>query len=101
MTYEKVLEIFKDYLERDKDEEVVITSRGYVRFQWAGDFDFCDDGVLVHTPEELFDLLLEDCQSLEEICLTKGRRELTDEDVALAKERCQPYLKKREEAEHD
>lgn len=40
LTYENVLEIFRDYLMRDKEEEVVMTSRGYVRFQWAGDFDF-------------------------------------------------------------
>lgn len=99
LTYEKVLEIFQDYLTRDREEEVVMTSRGYVRFQWAGKSDFCDDGRLVSTPEELFDLLLEDCQGFEEVCLTKGRRELTEEDIATAKERCLPYLERRKEAE--
>lgn len=61
--------------------------------------DFCDDGRLVSIPEKLFDLLLEDCQSFEEVCLTKVRREPTEEDIATAKERCLPYLQKRKEAE--
>ena len=42
----------------------------------------CVDGVLCRTPEELFDLLLEDCLGYEEIRRTKGRGELDEKEQA-------------------
>lgn len=99
LTFEQVLEIFKDYLEMDEEVEVLLTKRGYLRIVWPGNFPFCDDGKLCQTPEELFDLLLEDCQSYYELERTKGRRSLTSEDIRLVKAQCRPYLEKRWEAE--
>ena len=51
LTFEQVLEIFKDYLETDDEVEVLLTKRGYLRIVWPGDFSFCDDGKLCRTPE--------------------------------------------------
>lgn len=99
LTFEQVLEIFKDYLETDDEVEVLLTKRGYLRIVWPGDFSFCDDGKLCRTPEELFDLLLEDCQSYYELERTKRMRSLTPEDIRLVKARCRPYLEKRWEVE--
>lgn len=99
LTFEQVLEIFKDYLAQDNEVEVIRTKRGYLRITWAGDFPFCDEGQLGETPEILFDVLLEDCQNYYEVELTKGRRELTPEDTRQAIEKCRSYIEKRLEVE--
>ena len=78
--FEKVLEIFRDYLDRDLEEEVLPCRNGYLRVTWNGDSRYCVDGILCRTPEELFEVLLSDYQSYEEIRLTRGRREVTAED---------------------
>lgn len=75
LTFEKVLEIFKDYLALDTELEVCKSRYGYIRveFNEIGDIlDYCS-GVVCRTPEELFDVLLDDFQGYEEIRLTKGR----------------------------
>lgn len=99
LTFEQVLEIFKDYLAQDNEVEVIQTKRGYLRITWAGDFPFCDEGQLCETPEILFDVLLEDCQNYYEVELTMGRRELTPEDMKQASAKCRPYIEKRLEVE--
>ena len=98
MRFEQVLEIFRDYMELDKELEVVKTKKGYLRIIWYDNLPYCEDGYLCQTPEELFDRLLEDCQSFHENRLTKGCRELTPEDTKRAEELCRPYLEKWKEA---
>ena len=92
-TFEKVLEIFRDYLDRDLEEEVLQCRRGYLRVTWNGDSPYCVDGVLCRTPEELFDLLLEDCLGFEEIQLTGGRRDPNRGDEAALEQLRQSYGK--------
>ena len=36
-TFEKVMEIFRDYLDSDQEEEVLKCRRGYLRVTWNGD----------------------------------------------------------------
>lgn len=99
LTYEQVFEIFKEFLALDQDIEIVQTKRGYLHIVWDWNSPYCEGGRLAQGPEDLFDLLLEDCQSHYELELTKGRRELTAEDVEQASAKCRPYLEKRWEAE--
>lgn len=96
-TFEKVLEIFQDYLDSDPEEEVVKCRRGYLRVTWNGDSRYCVDGILSRTPEELFEVLLSDYRSSEELRLTKGRREVTKADEALAEQSCQRLRERWEE----
>ena len=70
MTFEKVLDIFADYLALD-----------------------CS-GMVCCTPKELFDLLLSDYESYLEIQRTKGRRDVTKEDQAEIAALCQSRLEK-------
>ena len=51
-TFEKVLEIFQDYLSCDLEEEVLPCRNGYLRVTWNGDSRYCVDGLLSRTPEE-------------------------------------------------
>ena len=99
LTFEKVLEIFKDYLALDTEMEVCKSRYGYIRveFNEIGDIlDYCS-GVVCRTPEELFDVLLDDLLGYEEIRLTKGQRDTTAEDLETLWVLRQRYLERREE----
>ena len=96
-TFEKVMEIFRDYLDSDQEEEVLKCRRGYLRVTWNGDSRYCVDGILCRTPEELFEILLSDYRSYQEIQITKGRREVTEDDEKLAEQFCQRLRKRWEE----
>ena len=71
-TFEKVLEIFQDYLSCDLEEEVLPCRNGYLRVTWNGDSRYCVDGLLSRTPDELFEVLLSDYSGYEVMKLTKG-----------------------------
>ena len=57
LTFEKVLEIFADYLTADETIEVYISRHGCVRVEFDQDFHYCS-GEVCHTPKELFVLVL-------------------------------------------
>ena len=88
LTNEIVLKVFSDYLARDDDFEVVLTSKGYTvmgfdcyRQDW-NTVDFC------HTPEDLLDSLLDAYENFRMMEITGGDRDLTEkEEAKLAKER--------------
>ena len=88
LTNEIVLKVFSDYLARDDDFEVVLTSKGYTvmgfdcyRQDW-NPVDFC------HTPEDLLDSLLDAYENFRMMEITGGDRDLTEkEEEKLAKER--------------
>ena len=88
LTNKIVLKVFSDYLNRDTDFEVVLTSRGYTvmgfdnhRQDW-NTADYCP------TPEALRDSLLNAYESFRELEITGGDRDLTEkEEEKLAKER--------------
>ena len=80
LTFEKVLEVFNDYLDDDEMYEVVFTSHGYTLLEWdrqCGDWT----GVkLCPTPEALVNALMYGYTGLLEYRATLGRRELNDND---------------------
>ena len=82
LTNEIVLKVFSDYLARDDDFEVVLTSRGYTvmgfdnhRQDW-NTVDYCP------TPEALRDSLLNTYESFRELEITGGDRDLTAKEEA-------------------
>ena len=99
LTFEKVVEIFEDYLEQDQSVEVLKCRQGYVCLEWGGFYPWCENGILSKTPEELFEQLLSQYQSFAEIQLKKGRRELTEEDERQVANSSQKYWERRREAE--
>lgn len=58
LTYEKVLEVFREYLEEDTSCEVVSTSRGYAVMLWDDRQETWYDIETAPTPEALRDILL-------------------------------------------
>ena len=93
LTFERVLEIFADYLTADETIEVYISRHGCVRVEFDQDFHYCS-GEVCHTPKELFNLLADDYRTYVEIELTKGRRELTEDDEREADALCKRYLER-------
>ena len=91
LTFEKVLEIFADYLTADETIEVYISRHGCVRVEFDQDFHYCS-GEVCHTPKELFDLLADDYRTYLEIELTKGKREVTEDDEREADALCKRHL---------
>ena len=93
LTFEKVLEIFADYLTADETIEVYISRHGCVRVEFDQDFHYCS-GEVCHTPKELFDLLADDYRTYLEIELTKGKREVTEDDEREADTLCKRHLER-------
>ena len=82
LTNEIVLKVFSDYLNRDTDFEVVLTSRGYTvmgfdcyRQDW-NTVDFCP------MPEDLLDSLLDAYENFRMMEITGGDRDLTEKEEA-------------------
>lgn len=82
LTNEIVLKVFSDYLVRDDDFEVVLTSKGYTvmgfdcyRQDW-NTVDFCP------TPEDLLDSLLDAYENFRMMEITGGDRDLTEKEEA-------------------
>ena len=85
LTYEKVLEVFKDYLSEDDSCEVPTVSRGYLAVDWSSrksDSDWVTSR-LCQTPEHLRDVLRSRYEEYQSFKLTGGyKRELRpSEDV--------------------
>ena len=82
LTFEKVLEVFKDYLAEDDMYEVASTSHGYTVLEWDSQCGEWTGIKLCPTPEALVDALMYGYTGLLEYRATFGRRELNDGDRA-------------------
>ncbi|MDD3231569.1 MAG: hypothetical protein PHE09_20520 [Oscillospiraceae bacterium] len=99
LTNENVIGIFQEYLKQDQEIEIVNTSRGYLKIEWDANSPYYNEVYLCTTPEELFEQLLDDFRTYQELALTKGKREATIEEDTLVEQLCQPYYEKRKELE--
>lgn len=59
LTFEKVLEVFKDYLAEDTRYEIVMTSHGYTVLEWDSRANTWAGEELCATPEIMRDVLLD------------------------------------------
>lgn len=80
LTYEKVLELFREYLERDSCIEIVMTKWGYVRLFCEQPYLNTLEAVLCRTPEELFKELLDDLLADQEYQFRKEHGTLREKD---------------------
>ena len=81
LTNEIVLTVFADYLSRDADFEVILTSRGYTVMGWD---KYREDWNTV----EYCPTLLDAYTSFREMELTDGERDLTAAEKAKVKAEC-------------
>lgn len=68
MTFEQIMEIFKDHFEIDKDIEVVNFRHGYQIFVWGEKQNkYIPDAELITTREELFESILDEIERFYEL----------------------------------
>ena len=82
LTFEKVLVVFADALDRDPLYEIVQTSRGYTLMGWEPGREEWSHVERMTTPEKLRDALLNNYATLLEDEITGNERELTDGERA-------------------
>ena len=94
LTFEKVMEVFSNYLKEDDECEVVVTRRGYTVMIWdtrANDWCFINH---CNTPEELKSELLGNYESYLSWTMTLERRKLKDSEQELINSKSKELLKK-------
>lgn len=93
MTFEKVLEVFKDYLAEDTRYEIVMTSHGYTLLEWDSKANTWVGEELCATPEIMRDVLLDSFTGyLEYKALADG--EISEAEQARIAAQCQELLTK-------
>lgn len=88
LTFEKVLEVFKEYLEKDNICEVVTTKQGYTVMYWDNKAEDWYAVIYCKTPEDMRDALLDGYSDLQEQQYTLNKRNLTDEEQKSITEKC-------------
>ncbi|MEG0693056.1 MAG: hypothetical protein RR444_08240 [Oscillospiraceae bacterium] len=88
MTFEKVLEVFKEYLAEDTNCEVVLTKHGYTIMQWDENSKSWYGVEHCEAPEDLQEELLSSYRMNEAEKITKTKRELTEEEAEAVNEKC-------------
>lgn len=99
LTNEKVLDIFRDYLNEDQATEVVMTRHGYAVMLWDYAGQDWSDVECCPTPEKLFDKLLDSFVMYQEYLTVQNKEDLNNEKQEQIQKMCLPYLEKRKEAE--
>lgn len=95
LIFEKVLTVFRAYLQKDHIYEVVQTSRGPTVLEWNPPGDSWCDAQLCQTPEELRDTLLDTYANyLEYVELTQGKGDLTQVEARIIQAACDVMLER-------
>lgn len=82
LTFEKVLAVFKDFLNEDKRYEVLMTSHGYTVMEWSSIQQDWEDAQYCSTPESMKDILLDAFAGYLEYQATNCNRPLTTAEKA-------------------
>lgn len=88
LTFDKVLEVFKEYIKQDTLCEIVTTSRGYTVMYWDSRQEEWYGVEFCKTPEVMRDTLLESYHDLLEQGYTKNRRNLTTDEENIIRTKC-------------
>ena len=91
MTFEKVLNVFSDYLREDTDLEIVLTKRGYTVMCWDNALTDWSTSDFCATPEDLRDTLVDFYMSFTEVKITKGKRNLTSAEEQQIQSECEKF----------
>lgn len=99
LTFENVLDVFKDYLREDAEREIVRTKHCYAVLLWDAPAHDWSETIPCETPERLFDILLESYQMYHSYLLMGEEGNLTEEIEAVVRQMSVPYQQKRQELE--
>lgn len=88
LTFEKVLEVFADYLKHDPLYEIVLTSHGYTLMAWEPERSQWYSAEYMSTPKNLMDGLLDAYSNFREEQITDNERDLTQQEQAKLNGEC-------------
>lgn len=94
MTFEKVLEVFKDYLVEDTRYEIVMTSHGYTVLEWDSRANTWVGEELCATPEIMRDVLLDNFTGYLEYKAIVANGEVSEDEQIRITEQRQRLLEK-------
>lgn len=94
LTFEKVLEIFEDYLAEDTRYEIVMTSHGYTVLEWDSKANTWVGEELCVTPEIMRDVLLDSFTGYLEYKAILADGEISEAEQARIAAQCQELLTK-------
>jgi len=85
LTFDKLLSAYTEYLSTDTDIEIITARHGYLGLTWDNERGTLDDTVVMKTPKEMKKFILDSYETQQQILLTKGKRDMTAEEVAKVK----------------
>ncbi|WP_298033164.1 hypothetical protein [uncultured Dysosmobacter sp.] len=94
LTFEKVLEVFKDYLVEDTRYEIVMTSHGYTVLEWDSRANTWVGEELCATPEIMRDVLLDNFTGYLEYKAIVANGEVSEDEQIRITEQRQRLLEK-------
>lgn len=94
LTFDKVLDVFQEYLENDPLYEVVLTSHGYTLMAWEPHRGEWYSAEIQETPEILLDALLDTYASYLEDKITGNERDMTQQEQELIDSQCRQFREK-------
>ncbi len=92
LTFERVLEVFREFIQTDNTFDVVPTKYGYTILNWERFHKFWDSAIVYPTPESLRDALMEKFSFYWEDALTQCERDLTETEEREIEKRRQTIL---------
>ena len=95
MSFEKILQVFEDILQKDPLYEVVSTSHGYTLLAWEPNREEWYSAQLLETPAVMLSALLNVYSGYLEEKITQNERDnLTPQEQAEIKSRCRQLREK-------
>ncbi len=94
LTYDKILNVFEDYLQQDPLYEIVSTSHGYTLLAWEPDREEWYNAQILKTPNAMLNALLETYSSYLEDKITQNERDLTPQEQAQIDSQCKQLREK-------
>ncbi len=94
LTYEKVLNVFGDYLQQDPLYEIVSTSHGYTLLAWEPGREEWYNAQILKTPKAMLNALLETYASYLEDKITQNERDLTPQEQEQIDSQCKQLREK-------
>ncbi len=94
LTFDKVLEVFGDYLSKDDKYEIVNTSHGYTLMEWDFAINDWAGSEFCATPQNMVAALLDALANYLENSYTHGERDISEGEYKQLKSLQEEYLKK-------
>lgn len=94
LTYEKILDVFEDYLQKDPLYEIVSTSHGYTLLAWEPHRGEWYNARILKTPKAMLKALLETYASYLEDKITQNERDITAQEQEQIDSQCRQLREK-------